>query len=94
MPYFWKSALRKSLNKESLIKPALLSTPRLFLSFFIFGCSPADRSVIATIANNIPSSRLEQNLLEARKKLKAALQVESSKLTSRQRRTLLLNQVI
>ncbi|VDN03184.1 unnamed protein product [Thelazia callipaeda] len=56
--------------------------------------NPSDKSVIAVIANNIPSCRVEQNLLEARKKLKTALQVESSKLTIRQRRTLLLNQAL
>ncbi|VDN29015.1 unnamed protein product [Gongylonema pulchrum] len=54
----------------------------------------SDKSVAATVANNIPSARSEQNLLEARKKLKAALQVENSKLTCRQRRTLLLNQAL
>ncbi|VDN22911.1 unnamed protein product [Gongylonema pulchrum] len=54
----------------------------------------SDKSVTATVANNIPSARSEQNLLEARKKLKAALQVENSKLTCRQRRTLLLNQAL
>lgn len=59
----------------------------------IFYCSPSDKSVIAVVTNNIPSCRVEQNLLEARKKLKTALQVESSKLTARQRRILLLNQV-
>lgn len=37
---------------------------------------------------------MELNLLEARKKLKTALQIESTKLTTRQRRVLLLNQVI
>lgn len=56
--------------------------------------NPSDKSVAATVANNIPSSRAEQNLLEARKKLKVALQVEGSKLTNRQRRTLLLNQAL
>lgn len=55
--------------------------------------SPSDKSVLATVANNIPSARREQNLMEARKKLKAASQIESSKLTIRQRRTLMLNQV-
>uniref|UniRef100_A0A1I7VLF4 Signal recognition particle subunit SRP72 n=1 Tax=Loa loa TaxID=7209 RepID=A0A1I7VLF4_LOALO len=54
----------------------------------------SDKSVIAMVANNIPSCRVEQNLLEARKKLKTALQVESSKLTARQRRILLLNQAL
>lgn len=58
-----------------------------------FHFSPSDKSVIAVVTNNIPSCRVEQNLLEARKKLKTALQVESSKLTARQRRILLLNQV-
>ncbi|VDO76590.1 unnamed protein product, partial [Onchocerca flexuosa] len=56
--------------------------------------NPSDKSVIAVVANNIPSCRAEQNLLEARKKLKTALQVESSKLTARQRRVLLLNQAL
>ncbi|VDM47444.1 unnamed protein product [Toxocara canis] len=56
--------------------------------------NPSDKSVLATVVNNIPSARREQNLLEARKKLKAALQIESSKLTNRQRRTLMLNQAL
>ncbi|VBB27033.1 unnamed protein product [Acanthocheilonema viteae] len=56
--------------------------------------NPSDKSVIAVVSNNIPSCRVEQNLLEARKKLKTALQVESSKLTARQRRILLLNQAL
>ncbi|CAG9533532.1 unnamed protein product [Cercopithifilaria johnstoni] len=56
--------------------------------------NPSDKSVIAVVTNNIPSCRVEQNLLEARKKLKTALQVESSKLTARQRRILLLNQAL
>ncbi|VDM08014.1 unnamed protein product [Wuchereria bancrofti] len=56
--------------------------------------NPSDKSVIAVVTNNIPSCRVEQNLLEARKKLKIALQVESSKLTARQRRILLLNQAL
>ncbi|VDK88685.1 unnamed protein product [Litomosoides sigmodontis] len=56
--------------------------------------NPSDKSVIAVVTNNIPSCRLEQNLLEARKKLKTALQVETSKLTARQRRILLLNQAL
>uniref|UniRef100_A0A2K6WMX9 Signal recognition particle subunit SRP72 n=1 Tax=Onchocerca volvulus TaxID=6282 RepID=A0A2K6WMX9_ONCVO len=56
--------------------------------------NPSDKCVIAMVANNIPSCRAEQNLLEARKKLKTALQVESSKLTARQRRVLLLNQAL
>lgn len=56
--------------------------------------SPSDKSVHATVVNNIPCTRREQNLLEARKKLKAALQIDSSKLTNRQRRTLMLNQAL
>ncbi|KAK6104440.1 SRP72 RNA-binding domain family protein [Brugia pahangi] len=56
--------------------------------------NPSDKSVIAVVTNNIPSCRMQQNLLEARKKLKIALQVESSKLTARQRRILLLNQAL
>ncbi|VIO94519.1 TPR Domain containing protein [Brugia malayi] len=56
--------------------------------------NPSDKSVIAVVTNNIPSCRVQQNLLEARKKLKIALQVESSKLTARQRRILLLNQAL
>uniref|UniRef100_F1KZJ3 Signal recognition particle subunit SRP72 n=1 Tax=Ascaris suum TaxID=6253 RepID=F1KZJ3_ASCSU len=56
--------------------------------------NPSDKSVLATVANNIPSARREQNLMEARKKLKAASQIESSKLTIRQRRTLMLNQAL
>ncbi|MCP9264016.1 Signal recognition particle subunit SRP72 [Dirofilaria immitis] len=56
--------------------------------------NPSDKSVTAMVANNIPSCRVEHNLLEARKKLKTALQVESSKLTARQRRVLLLNQAL
>lgn len=60
------------------------------LSYFF---SPSDKSVLATLLNNIPSVIQESNLFEARKKLKSALQIDGSKLTSRQRRTLLLNQV-
>uniref|UniRef100_A0A915Q1D7 Signal recognition particle subunit SRP72 n=1 Tax=Setaria digitata TaxID=48799 RepID=A0A915Q1D7_9BILA len=56
--------------------------------------NPSDKSVIAVVTNNIPSCRTEQNLLEARKKLKTVLQVESSKLTARQRRIRLLNQAL
>ncbi|VDK19870.1 unnamed protein product [Anisakis simplex] len=56
--------------------------------------NPSDRSVLATAINNIPSARREQNLMEARKKLKVALQIEPSKLTTRQRRTLMLNQAL
>lgn len=56
--------------------------------------NPSDKSVMATMVNNIPSSRREQNLLEARKKLKTALQIDPTKLTNRQRRTLLVNQAL
>uniref|UniRef100_A0A0R3S5J4 Signal recognition particle subunit SRP72 n=1 Tax=Elaeophora elaphi TaxID=1147741 RepID=A0A0R3S5J4_9BILA len=66
----------------------------LKIYFRIQNLNPSDKSVIAVVTNNIPSCRVEQNLLEARKKLKTALQVESSKLTARQRRILLLNQAL
>ncbi|CAD6196607.1 unnamed protein product [Caenorhabditis auriculariae] len=53
-----------------------------------------DESVIATVVNNIPAASNDFSLPEARKKLKAALQVDQSKLTKRQRRTLMLNNAL
>ncbi|CAI2346996.1 unnamed protein product [Caenorhabditis sp. 36 PRJEB53466] len=53
-----------------------------------------DESVKATITNNIPAASTDFSLTESRKKFKAALQVDQSKLTRRQRRTLMLNNAL
>uniref|UniRef100_A0A8R1E4N4 Signal recognition particle subunit SRP72 n=1 Tax=Caenorhabditis japonica TaxID=281687 RepID=A0A8R1E4N4_CAEJA len=54
----------------------------------------SDESVKATITNNIPSASSDFALAESRKRFKTALQVDQSKLTRRQRRTLMLNNAL
>ncbi|WKX96523.1 hypothetical protein Q1695_012729 [Nippostrongylus brasiliensis] len=55
---------------------------------------PSDVSVIVTVANNMASALKDQNLADARKKLKTALQLDQKKLSTRQRRTLMLNNAL
>ncbi|CAB3404601.1 unnamed protein product [Caenorhabditis bovis] len=54
----------------------------------------SDESVRATITNNIPAASSDFGMAESRKKFKAALQIDQSKLTRRQRRTLMLNNAL
>uniref|UniRef100_A0A1I7U3W2 Signal recognition particle subunit SRP72 n=1 Tax=Caenorhabditis tropicalis TaxID=1561998 RepID=A0A1I7U3W2_9PELO len=54
----------------------------------------SDESVKATITNNIPAASTEFALADSRKRFKAALQIDQSKLTRRQRRTLMLNNAL
>ncbi|CAI5442781.1 unnamed protein product [Caenorhabditis angaria] len=54
----------------------------------------SDESVKATITNNIPAASSDFGMSESRKKFKAALQIDQSKLTRRQRRTLMLNNAL
>ncbi|ULU07853.1 hypothetical protein L3Y34_019111 [Caenorhabditis briggsae] len=54
----------------------------------------SDESVKATITNNIPAASSDFALADSRKRFKAALQIDQSKLTRRQRRTLMLNNAL
>lgn len=54
---------------------------------------PSDVSVMVTVANNMASALKDQSLADSRKKLKAVLQLDQKKLSTRQRRTLMLNNV-
>ncbi|EGT33251.1 hypothetical protein CAEBREN_10835 [Caenorhabditis brenneri] len=56
--------------------------------------NPSDESVKATIINNIPAASSDFALADSRKRFKAALQIDQSKLTRRQRRTLMLNNAL
>uniref|UniRef100_A0A7E4VN07 Signal recognition particle subunit SRP72 n=1 Tax=Panagrellus redivivus TaxID=6233 RepID=A0A7E4VN07_PANRE len=56
--------------------------------------NPTDPNAKTTLFNNLPTTRAEPNLADARKKLKAATQVDKSKLSKRQQRTLLFNQAL
>ncbi|CCD69012.1 Signal recognition particle subunit SRP72 [Caenorhabditis elegans] len=53
-----------------------------------------DSSVKATITNNIPAASSDFALPESRKRFKAALQIDQTKLTRRQRLTLMLNNAL
>ncbi|PIO60278.1 SRP72 RNA-binding domain protein [Teladorsagia circumcincta] len=48
---------------------------------------------MVTVANNMASAMKDQSLADSRKKLKTALQLDQKKLSTRQRRTLMLNNV-
>ncbi|KAL6735102.1 hypothetical protein Aduo_005577 [Ancylostoma duodenale] len=55
---------------------------------------PSDVSVMVTVSNNMASALKDQSLTDSRKKLKAALQLDQKKLSTRQRRTLMLNNAL
>ncbi|XGW08313.1 hypothetical protein V3C99_010991 [Haemonchus contortus] len=55
---------------------------------------PSDVSVMVTVANNMASAMKDQSLADSRKKLKTALQLDQKKLSTRQRRTLMLNNAL
>ncbi|CAJ0606676.1 unnamed protein product [Cylicocyclus nassatus] len=55
---------------------------------------PSDASVMVTVANNLASALKDQNLTESRKRLKSALQMDQKKLSTRQRRILMLNNAL
>jgi signal recognition particle subunit SRP72 len=56
--------------------------------------NPSDVNARASLLNNIQSTRSEPNISDVRKKLKAALKLDKTKLSKRQQRTLLSNQEI
>lgn len=58
----------------------------------LFDFSPSDVNARATLLNNIPSCRTEPNISDVRKKLKAALKLDKTKLSKRQQLTLASNQ--
>ncbi|KAK5982526.1 Tetratricopeptide repeat protein [Trichostrongylus colubriformis] len=49
---------------------------------------------MVTVANNMASAIKDQSLADSRKKLKTALQLDQKKLSTRQRRTLMLNNAL
>ncbi|VDM57345.1 unnamed protein product [Angiostrongylus costaricensis] len=55
---------------------------------------PSDIGVIVTLANNLASAMKDQNIADARRKLKNALQLDQKKLSTRQRRILMLNNAL
>lgn len=56
--------------------------------------SPSDSNAKATLYNNLPSTRKEVIVNDARKKIKIAAQVDKTKLSRRQQRVLLYNQAL
>uniref|UniRef100_A0AC34GW05 Signal recognition particle subunit SRP72 n=1 Tax=Panagrolaimus sp. ES5 TaxID=591445 RepID=A0AC34GW05_9BILA len=54
--------------------------------------NPSDVNARATLLNNIQSTREEPNISDVRKKLKAAMKFDKTKLSKRQQRTLASNQ--
>lgn len=55
---------------------------------------PSDIGVIVTLANNLASAMKEQSIADSRRKLKSALQLDQKKLSTRQRRILMLNNAL
>ncbi|KAJ1348579.1 hypothetical protein KIN20_003911, partial [Parelaphostrongylus tenuis] len=55
---------------------------------------PSDIGVMITLANNLASAMEEQSIADARRKLKSALQLDQKKLSTRQRRVLMLNNAL
>ncbi|KJH42973.1 tetratricopeptide repeat protein [Dictyocaulus viviparus] len=55
---------------------------------------PSDVGVMATLANNMAGAIEDQGIADSRRKLKSALQLDKSKLSTRQRRILMLNNAL